>query len=318
LQEIHNGTTEYIELTIFKDGVRATPDGAVNVSLYDVSTFNADPTAILLTASATPPSDPLGAYLYQVGPSITYLNRTIRADWSYALSSASTTQSTFFNVVTPYATVSDIIDYYNLGTKPSDLNYKSSEQIVQLEKLARTVIHGYAGQQFGRRAGSQEVFGIGSDACFLTEPMTAITKMYENDILVYDTTASPVMNQFGFDLTLTPTGKTVRIINAGWDVRYDNNIDPSILYYGRFRNSSRYKFEGTIGWNYVPTDISLASLLLVGDLMANDAAWRIKYLEEVTMGEVKFKMKSGAFNGTGNLIVDNILDQYRNVGIVII
>ena len=318
MQEIHNGTTDYIELTIFKNGVETSADGTVSVSLYDVSTFNANSTTVLLTASATPATTPLGTYTYQVGPSITSLNRTIRADWSYSLNSAATTQSPFFNVVTPYTTISDIVDYYNLGTKPSDLNYKSPEQIVQFEKLARTVIHGYAGQQFGRRYGSQEVFGVGSDACFLTEPMIALTKMYENDILVYDTTASPVMNQFGFDLTITPTGKTVRIVNAGWDVRYDNNIDPSILYYGRFRSNSRYKFEGTIGWNYVPTDISLASLLLVGDLMANDAAWRIKYLEEVSMGEVKFKIKPGAFNGTGNLIVDNILDQYRNVGIVII
>jgi hypothetical protein len=29
-------------------------------------------------------------------------------------------------------------------------------------------------------------------------------------------------------------------------------------------------------------------------------------------------MKAGAYNGTGNLIVDNSLDQYRNVGIVVI
>ena len=236
----------------------------------------------------------------------------------YSVNSSSTTQSTFYEILTPYTTVSDIVDYYNFGTNPSDLNYRNYDQIAQSEKIARTVIEGYTGQKFGKRIGSQEVFGNGSDACFLTEPMTVLNKLYENDILVYDNTQDPVFNQFGFELMITQTGKTIRIVNAGWDVRYDNNIDPSILYYGRFRNNSRYKFEGVIGWNYVPANVKLAATILSGDYLANDAAWRIKYLKEVSLSEITFKMSAGAFNGTGNLLVDNMLDMYRNVGIVII
>ena len=33
---------------------------------------------------------------------------------------------------------------------------------------------------------------------------------------------------------------------------------------------------------------------------------------------MKFKMRDGAFSGTGNLIVDDILDAYKAVGIVVI
>ena len=316
MQEIHNGSTQTLQFTILKNGVESPADGAVSVSIYDVSSVNASSSAIATGTASTTESE--GTYSFLITPTITYLNRVIRTDYSYQLNGVATSQSTYHEIVTPYTTTSDLIDYYNLGTSPHDLNYKSAELLQQLEKISRTLINGYAGQTFGRRYGFQEQFGLGSDALWLTERMISIDQMYENGVLVYDTTVSPSVNYFGFPVELTPTGKAVRIVNAGWDARYDNQVDPTIMYYGRFRSSTRYKLYGIIGWDYVPTDIKLCATLLVGDLMANDAAWRIKYLSEVSMSDTSFKMAGGAFNGTGNLIVDNILDQYRNVGMTII
>lgn len=314
MQQINNGDFEKLELVIVKSNEQVNADGPVTVTMYNADDIT---NTVLLTASAT--NEPVsGLYTYEVGPNITSLNKILKVDWSYTLSSSSVTQSTFYEIATPYASISDILDYYDFGTNPSDLNYRPYEDIRNAEKLARTVIDGYTGQRFGKRTGFQEVFGYGSDAIFLTEPMLQIDKMYENDILVYDTTSSPSVNAFGFNITLSQTKKVVRIVNAGWDVRYDNNIDPTILYYGRFRNNSRYKFEGVIGWDYVPPNVKLATILLAGDYLAHDAAWRSKYLQEVSLSEISFKMHNGAFNGTGNLLVDNMLDMYRNVGIVVI
>jgi hypothetical protein len=59
-------------------------------------------------------------------------------------------------------------------------------------------------------------------------------------------------------------------------------------------------------------------MLLINDILANDYNWRNKYLQRVNLSEISFEMAKGAFNGTGNITVDNILDQYRNVNIVII
>jgi len=320
LQEIHNGVTENLQLVIYRDGVQVNADGTVLVSLYDADdTTN---TLLIPTASAYN-AQPLGLYTLEVGPSVTYLNRVLRVVWNYSVNGSSTSQTTYTEIVTPYATISDIVNYYGFGTEPNNPNFMSSAQISMTEKLARTVINGYTQQSFGKRYGSQENFGDGSDAIFLTEPMLSVEYMYENSRLAINQSASAVAasvtyNDFGFPIELTQTNKTIRIVNVDWDVRYDNNIDPSVLYYGRFRNNSRYKFTGIIGWNYVPSDIKLAAILLTGDFLANDAAWRIKYLTEVSMSETTFKLGKGAFNGTGNILVDNILDGYRNTGIVII
>jgi len=68
----------------------------------------------------------------------------------------------------------------------------------------------------------------------------------------------------------------------------------------------------------VPEDIKLACMLLINDILSNDYNWRNKYLSQVELSEISFKMAGGAFNGTGNITVDNILDQYRKTNIVII
>ena len=213
---------------------------------------------------------------------------------------------------------SEIIDFLGFGSNPSEINYHDIKEIQSAEKLARTIIDGYTMQTFGKYYGTQEQVGTGSDAIELVEKMISLDKVYENGLLVLDNTVSPAINTFGFPLEISPTGKSIRIVNTGWDVRYDNQVDPTVLYYGRFRDASRYKFTGTIGYKYVPEDIKIAAMLLVNDIIANDFNWRNKYLKKVDLSEISFEMHDGAFNGTGNIAVDNILDLYRNLNIVVI
>lgn len=314
MQHIQRGTPENTELVIQSNGGATSASGAVTVTVYD-----ADDTTntVLSTGSATYDSVAT-SYTYPINGNLVQYDRNLRILWSYSLSSGSYTQQTFAEVSTPYATVSDIIDFYNFGTKPQDLNYKPEEQIIQAERIAKSIINNYTSLTFGKRTGYQEIFGIGSDAIELTERMISIDKIYENDVIVVDNTASPAYNAFGYTVILTPTGKAARIYNPGWDTRYDSNIDVNIREWGKFRNGTRYLFSGTIGYEYVPQDIKLCSLLLVGDLLSQDSAWRNKYLSDIKIGELQFKLTAGAFNGTGNVIVDGILDQYRNVGIVVI
>lgn len=300
-------------MEIYNNGFLSDADGSVVVNITDADT------GVSLVSSASAISDSsTGGYYYSITPDVTQLNRVIEVNWSYALDGDTTSQSQFIEIVTPYALVSDIVSYYKLGTKPSDLNYFSEADIMVVENIARTQINNYTMQDFGKRLGFQEIFGIGSDALELTERMLRIDTLYENGTRVVDYTASPTYNVFGFEVELTPTGKAMRIVNNFGDARYDNQVDPTIVYYGKFRKNARYKIVGEIGYNYVPQDIKLCTLLLCGDLLSNDASWRTKYLKKVDLAEVSFELSAGAFNGTGNVIVDGILDQYRNINIIVI
>jgi hypothetical protein len=313
LQQIHNGSQNTLELAVYRNGKLTNADGDVVVNIVD-----ADTGYVFITNAVAENLEPPGLYGYEITPDLTAIDCVLKVTWSYKVNSKSTSQNTFVEIVTPYATVSDIIDYYSIGTKPSELNYRSQQEIINAEKIARTQINTYVNEEFGRRYGEQEHFGNGSDALELIERMLTIDKIYENDTLVIDYTKNPVYNTFGYDIELTLTGQAARIKSNFGDVRYDNQVDPTILYYGRFRDHTRYRIVGEIGYNYVPQDIKLCAMLLVGDLISKDNTWRTKYLKKVTLAEVGFELAGGAFSGTGNVVVDQILDQRRNLGIVVI
>lgn len=312
MQQIHNGTNQTLTLDIYKNGYLSNADGSVFVTITD-----ADTSASITSGSAfnAPPN---GRYTFDLYPNFTSLNRVMKVRWDYVINSASTFQTQYVQIVTPYALVSDIVDYYSIGARPSDLNYYSEKDITTAEQVARLMVENYTGQKFGTRYDFQEQFGSGSDALELTERMLTIDKVYENSKLVIDYTTG--YNVFGYDVELTPTGKAMRIkMDTSYgDVRYDNQVDPTILYYGSFRNHTRYKVIGQFGYNYVPQDVKLCTMLLCGDLLSNDAAWRTKYLNKISLAEVSFELAKGAFNGTGNVLVDSILDGYRNINMVVI
>jgi len=316
LQTIANNSQVKIKLEVFSDGVLTQADSNPTVSLFDADN---DATALTgFSGLSVIDESPAGIYSFLLTPAITSVNRVLEVQWTYTLGGVTAVQTDFYRIESPYATVSEVIDFLGFGSTPSDDNYVDPKQIANAEKMARTIIEGYTGVKFYTYYGSQEVRGIGSDIVELTERILSIDQVYENDYVVIDNTLQPYLNTFGFGVEITPTGKGVRIVNPGWDVQYDNQVDPTVMYYGKFRDNARYRFVGQMGYKYVPEDIKQASMLLIQDLLSNDYNWRNKYLQKVDLSEISFEMAKGAFNGTGNVTVDNILDQYRNVNIVII
>lgn len=316
MQTIQKGSQEKIYLEVFNNGILGQADSLPTISIYDADN-DASPIAGYSNIAVTD-ENPSGIYSYVLNPALTQNNIVLEVRWVYTQNGHEVTQTEFYEIETPYSTSAQVIDFFGFGSVPSDLNYYDPKDIVNAEKLARTIINGYTGIKFYTYYGDQEQFGLGADAIELVEKIISIDQVYENDILIIDNTQDPVYNTFGFQVEVSPTGKQARIVYPGWDLRYDNQMDPTVLYYGRFRDGSRYKFVGQMGYKYIPEDIKLASMLLIQDILSNDYNWRNKYLQKVDLSEISFEMAKGAFNGTGNVAVDNILDQYRNVNIVII
>lgn len=316
MQNIIRNSQEKIYFNILKDGI-----GVIPVTLPRVSVYDADSNLTAITGYSNLTStedDETGEFFIWLNPNITNVNRVLEVVWTYLVDGITANQTDYYKVETTYSDPNEIMDFLGFGSAPSDINYHDPKELVSAEKLARTIIDGYTMQSFGRYYGTQEQIGIGSDSIELTEKMIKLYKVYENGLLVVDNTVTPKVNSFGFEVEISPTGKAIRIVNPGWDIRYDNQVDPTIMYYGKFRDQARYKFEGDIGYKYVPEDIKIASMLLVNDIISNDFNWRNKYLKKVNLSEISFEMAGGAFNGTGNIAVDNILDLYRNLNMMVI
>lgn len=313
MHQIVRGTTELAEFEIYVNGKLANADGNVVVSVTDANYG----TSVGSGGNAINNST-LGKYTFDLDSSYTSLNRVLRLQWDYTVNGKAVSSEDFYEVFTPYASVSSIIDYYNFGTRPEDLDFKNQQEIIMAERIARAQIDSYTGQSFGRYWGDQEVFGYSSDAIELTQRMVNVKRLYENGVLMIDYTEDPIYNIFGYDVELSTTNKALRIVKNQQDTIYEGQYDPTVLYYGRFRQHARYKVYGEMGWQYVPQDIKQCTIRLVGNLLSRDAQWRERYLKKVNLSEISFELADGAFNGTGDVIVDSILDSYRNTGIVVI
>lgn len=316
MQTINTNSQQKIQLQVYSDGALSQADHLPRLSIYDADN-DVHPIAGFSNLSAVDEVPP-GIYSFLLTPDLTSVNRVLEIRWTYTVNSVPVTQTDYYAVETPYSTVSETMDFLGFNSIPSEINYMDPKSIVSAEKLARTIIEGYTGIKFYTYYGFQEVYGIGANTIQLTEKMLTVDKIWENQILVSDYTQNPIYNTFGPSIEISPTGYQLRIWYPGWDMGWNNEMDPTILYPGRFRDGYIYRFQGQIGYKYVPEDIKLASMLLIQDIVSNDYNWRNKYLAKVNLSEISFEMGKGAFNGTGNIAVDNILDQYRKANIVII
>lgn len=323
MQIINTKSQEKIYLEVYSNGILSQADSVPTLSIYNADSDIYNPGGLISQASLylnlTAYDEPAaGLYSYQLTPNITGANMVLEVVWSYTQGGLPVQTTDYYSVETPYASIPETLDFLGYSGIVGAPNYLDPNVVIKTEKMARTIIEGYTGIKFFKYYGGQEKYGIGANTIQLTEKMLSLDQIYENKILVFDRTQNPIYDTFGYNTEISPTGYQLRIWYPGWPDGWDNQMDPTIYQYGRFRDNYLYRFVGEIGYNYVPEDIKLASMLLQQDIMSNDYNWRNKYLSMVNLSEISFKMASGAFNGTGNVMVDNILDQYRKANIVII
>lgn len=310
MHEIFTNTFHKHEIIIYKNSVATDPDSTPTVNVYNAET------GVLIESGSAVANGGTGEFYYQITPDLSSVDRVLRIEWDYSFDSYPVKDNSFAGVVTPYATLSDIIYELGIGKSPSDENYIEPEQILFAERLARIQINNICMQTFSKRDGQQTVYGIGSDSLFLTEKMLSLDSIYENEFLVYQ--KEPYFNSLSdYDLSLSDTGKTI-LISSQPNQSINRAFDPFVTSKDRFINGKRYTVSGVIGWQNVPQDIRAATVMLAGDILSRDYQWRNKYLNKVNLSEISFEINSAAFVGTGNTIVDSILDTYKNVGIVII
>lgn len=313
MHEIFTNTFHKHDIILYKNNVATDADSLPTVTVYD-----ADTSASIVTGTSIYEGAP-GQYYYQILPTLSSIDRTLLIQWAYSFNSTSVTENSYAAVVTPYATMPEIISELKIGISPSDENYISPEDILFAERVARVQINNYTNQVFNKSYNDQTVYGMGADSLFLTERMLTVNEIYEDEVLVYS--AITGYNDLGYDIILSDTGKSIYLLTNSLPgsvprVNYDNPVLNSKR--GRFSDNRRYRVLGTMGWQYVPQDIRAAAVMLVSDYLTNDYQWRNRYLNKVNLTEVSFELNSAAFSSTGNAIVDSILDNYKNIVITVI
>jgi hypothetical protein len=214
----------------------------------------------------------------------------------------------YYELIRPY------VDPNTLGTTASEIaEYKI------LELVARSMIDTFCPEGFYNKKITVVGTGNGSDYFSLWEKVYRVFKVYENNVLVYDR-SNPELGDYQY--TITPDKTAIQRVSA--DVlelnRYESTAQNlpvasgDLGYYGyegiSFPSGYDYTFVVDHGYLNVPEDVEYAAKLLIEDLKCGKLDYYKRYVTSYNTDQFKIQFDKAMLGGTGNFLVDKILDKY--------
>jgi len=327
MAEIYVNQTSPIKTKIFWGGEIVDADNnLVTARVYDITEDGTisptiSPSTIIVTLTATKLETDIGTYQVIIPFQYCDRNRKFKIVWSYQVGGVSASHVYYTDVVTPYANMADVLEDLNIGTDPSDPNYRTYHELQMAEKYARKLIESYTEQSFFLYDDTQIVYGHGSDILPLPFRIYEMHKLYENDVLLVDNIEevnnwiyTPIVSESNFGIRVNRQSTIDNVVYSA-----NGLVPPSINeygYHGAFKRDYRYTISGRFGWSSVPDNVEEACIVLIQQFFDKDTAWRNKYVKNVSAFDWKFEYMESAHTGTGNLYADQLLAPYVVNGMV--
>jgi hypothetical protein len=308
--ELYTGLTQKVYTDVYSNGELAVADDLPIVTVYDLET-NAE----IVTGTAIESEEDEGFYAFSILDNYLNVDKQIKVVWEYEIDGNELTSTENYDVVTPYVSLSKIYKEIGFGREIGDDNYKSIQELSLAEQFARFMIENYTGSKFGKYSGTVACYGQDADVLYVGDRIIDFERLTENNVKVID--RSENYNNFGFDVEITESHYSIRIVSTG-NINEGGKLDLVYRPKGFFNEGWKYDVEGVFGWKKVPEKIQLSALMLIQDFFSKDNAWRAKYVTDVTYGDSDMKFSKLAFKGTGNFFVDKLLDEFRSPGIAVI
>jgi len=217
---------------------------------------------------------------------------------------------TYVDVVRPYV---------NPNTKASTAT--EINEYKNYELIARSLIDTYIKNGFYNKKVIINTSGNGSDYLPVWHDANKVLKVYENSLLVYDcdneedydaeyrlladksaiykidvATASERRNRMEHDIT--------KIATAHGDLGHVAYVPTD------FPKGVDYDFVLDVGHLKVPSDVEAATDMLIEDIKCGKLDYYKRYITSYNTDQFRIQFDKGIVYGTGNLLVDKILEKY--------
>jgi hypothetical protein len=207
-------------------------------------------------------------------------------------------------------------------------------EYIKYEALARAIIDSIVPGGFYYERSWYEVNGNGTDYLAIWDRVYKILKAYENNELVWDSTQDPAaLYEWNYLLTKDKTAiikewnqqttdSYVRAVGTPKGVPlgesdsiylYDTEDSPVTLAVAAgvtFPITFNYLFSLETGYKVVPYDIQDAITMLIDDIKCGRMEYHKRYILDYSTDQYKIKIDKSALDGTGNILVDRILEKY--------
>lgn len=210
----------------------------------------------------------------------------------------------------------DIIRPY---VNPASLGETASEiaEYKKYELIARSIIDSYTQIGFYNHKSILQTRGSDADYLPVWRDANRVLKVYENNVLVYDI-EDPTAYAYEYKVTLDnsaiyriETGEANRISSPTIKLpAARGDIATSVFNYGTFPQRYDYTFVLDEGFRAIPPDIEKAAIMLIDDLKCGKLDYYQRYVTSYNTDQFRIQFDKKILEGTGNVIVDKILDKY--------
>jgi hypothetical protein len=221
------------------------------------------------------------------------------------------------------------IDPETLGTTPTEI-----AEYTDHENLARAIIDSVTGGFYYKRS-YLEVVGQGTDYIPLWDKTHKILTVHENAELVYDSSETPAaLTTYNYLITKDKTAitkdpvETVDALNRAerkpariplaysdsislFDTEDSGNVQ-TVSSGVAFSEGTDYIILLETGHKVVPYDIQDATRMLINDIKCGKLDYYKRYVKSYSTEQFKIQYDERLLDGTGNILVDKILDKYVN------
>jgi len=212
----------------------------------------------------------------------------------------------YVDVVRPY------VDSTTKTGNPSEI-----EDHKKHEELARAIIDSVIIQGFYYKKHLLEITGMGSDYIPLWMDAKKVLKLYENNVLMYDS-EDPDSYNTCYEITKDKTAiiesqdTAINRLEGAPIILPAASSDASGAKYSYrgFPRSFDYQILLAVGYPTVPKDIVRATELLIDDISCGKLQYTERYMKSYQTDQFKIAFDDKVFEGTGNFIVDKILSKY--------
>jgi hypothetical protein len=227
-----------------------------------------------------------------------------RVDFDYNVSGSHYSRNVYFNVYVPYTNENSFFPLY------PELQAGHQQNFDIFERRARAVVNTFCGQSFEPFLDKKLTLnGTNHNVLHLPVPISRLIRVVMNEeeadeTVFYDEatgikTIEKVRQPFNFNSTFFIKFK--RLSGGVGELIFDSSL---------FRENSSYSITGDWGWQYIPDNVSQATILLIADMMNDDSEYRRHGIVSVDMDNIRFSMKSSFYESTGNIDADVLLTDY--------
>ena len=262
----------------------------------------------------------------------------VKYDKSYALTIYEDGGSSGANIVRGDVVVQDNLEIMRPYVDPTSLAESGTATDIALykgyENLARAIIDAAVGGFYYDRT-FLEVVGQGNDYLSLWKKTHKILKVYENAQLVYDVDNADgaELLDYTFVITKDKTAITKDPLEATDSInraerRYsriplgysdsismfdteDSGHTQTVVPGVAFPEGADYIMLLETGYKVVPYDIQDATLMLIDDIKCGKMDYYKRYIKNYSTDQFKIEYDKRLIDGTGNILVDKILEKYK-------